>query len=155
MSERTSGQALVCRPGSAIKPLGSPAPLRDLVAPAVPRRGLYRLGQMPRLARLRRRTQTPEHRLAPLLPRLRRRALLIRANSSLGPLPSAEISRRRGSPPRRYHRPRSPQLQLRPRRKCSNPPLAGKSTREDIRTQRRFPGCRASAALLRGHDQYL
>lgn len=59
------------------------------------------------------------------------------AHSSLRPLPSAEISRRRGSPPRRYHRPRSPQLQLRPRRKCSDPPLAANSSRKDARMQRR------------------
>ena len=71
--------------------------------------------------------------------------------------PSAKISRRRGNPPRHYHRPQSPQpqLQLRPRRNCSDPPLAAKSTRENARTQRRFPRCRTRAALLRGHDQYL
>src|SRR4029453_14102225 len=39
--------------------------------------------------------------------------LFFPANLSLRALPSAKISRRRGSPPRRYHRPRSPQLQLR------------------------------------------
>ena len=50
--------------------------------------------------------------------------------------PSAQISRLRENPPRRYHRPRSPQLrlQLRPRRNCSDPSLAAKSTREDVRT---------------------
>ena len=119
MSERTPGQTLVCRAGSAIKPLGSPAPLPDSVARAVPRRGPHRLARMPGLARL------------------RRRALLILANSSLRPLPSAEISRQRGSLPRRYHRPRSLQLQLRPRRHRSDASLAAQSMRR-TRTQRRL-----------------
>ena len=61
---------------------------------------------------------------------------------------SAQISRLWGNPPRRYHRPRSLQLRLRPRRNCSDPPLAAKSTRENVRTQRCFPRCRACAALL-------
>jgi hypothetical protein len=52
-----------------------------------------------------------------------------------------------GEPPRRYHRPRSPQLQLRPRRNRSDPLLAANSNRKDGRTQRRFGGrpCSASA----------
>ena len=69
--------------------------------------------------------------------------------------PSAQTSRLRGNPLRRYHRRRPPQLRLRPRRNCSDPSLAARSTRKDVRTQRRFPRCRAYAALLQGHDQYL
>src|SRR4029453_14102226 len=108
MSEHISGRTLLRRPGSATKPLGSPAPLRDLGAGAVPRRGLHRAGQMPGLARIRRRTRTPEHTLAPPLRRLPT-SLFFLANLSLRALPSAKISRRRGGPPRPYPRPRPPQ----------------------------------------------
>src|SRR5437016_7745576 len=102
---------------------------------------------MPRLARIARRTRTPEHTQPPP-PRLPG-PLLLCPNSPrchleahcLTTAPSRQISRLRGNHPRRYHRPRSPQLrlQLRPRRNCSDPPLAAKSTRKDVATQRRFP----------------
>jgi hypothetical protein len=133
----------------------------DLVAQAATRQGLHRLGQMPGLARIPRRTRTPEHTLPPPLPRLPVSILFSRNSSRcqltahhLTTAPSAQLSRLRGNPPRRYPRPPSPQLRLRPRRKCSDPPWAAKATRKDVRTQRRF-GCRAYAELLRGHDRYM
>ncbi len=154
---------LARRPGSAIKPVGSPvAPLRALVAQAATRQRLHKLGQISGVARIPRRTRTPERTLPPLLPRLP--ALIVFSPHSsryqleahcLTTVPSAQISRLRGNLPRSYHRPRSPQLRLRPRRNCSDPPLAAKSMREDVRTQRRFPRCRTYAELLRGRDQYL
>src|SRR5438093_2866556 len=91
---------------------------------------------MPELARIPRRTRTPQHTLPPQLPRLPV-SLLFCPNPSecrlrcLTTAPSAKISRRRGNPPRHYHRPQSPQpqLQLQPRRNCSDPSLAAKSNR--------------------------
>src|SRR6267154_6861273 len=138
---------LARRPGSAIKPVGSPvAPLRALVAQAATRQRLHKLGQISGVARIPRRTRTPERTLPPLLPRLP--ALLVFSPHSsrcqleahcLTTVPSAQISRLRGNLPRCYHRPRSPQLRLRPRRNCSDLPLAAESTRKNVRTQRRFP----------------
>jgi len=86
-----------------------------LVAQAATRQGLHRLGQMPRLARIRR-ARTPEHTLLP--PPGLPVSLLFCPNLSecrlrcLTTARSDQISRRRGNPPRHYHRPRSPQLRL-------------------------------------------
>jgi hypothetical protein len=127
MSEHTSGSTLVRRPASAIKPAGSPAvPLWGLVAQAATRQGPHRLEQMPGLARIRRRTRT--HTLLPPLPRLPV-SILFSPNLShcqleahhLTTAPSPQISRRRRNSPR------PPPPQLRPRRNCSDPPLAAKS----------------------------
>ena len=148
--------------GISNQPVGSPAaPLWDLVAQAATRQGLHKLGQILRLARIRR-ARTPKRAPPPLLPRLPGSLLFCPKpppcqleTHRLTTAPSAQISRLRGNPLRRYHRPRSPQLRLRPRRNCSDPSLAARSTRKDVRTQRRFPRCRAYAALVQGHDQYL
>jgi len=103
------------------------------------------LGQMPRLARIPRRARTPEHTLPPPLRRVPV-PILFSPNSSrcqleapcLTTAPSAQMSRLQGNPRRRYHRPRSPQLRLRPQRNCSDPTQAAKSMRKDTRTQRPF-----------------
>src|SRR6476646_5977828 len=100
---------------------------------------------MPGLARIRR-ARTPERRPPPLLPRLPGSLLFcpkpppcqLEAHC-LTTAPSAQISRLRGNPLRHYHPRRLPQLRLRPRRNCSDPSLAAKLTRKDVRTQRRFP----------------
>src|SRR5256714_15198271 len=116
---------LARRPGSAINPVGSPvAPLRALVAQAATRQRLHKLGQISGVARIPRRTRTPERTLPPLLPRLP--ALIVFSpNSSrcqltahrLTTAPSSQLSRRRRNSPR------PPSPQLRPRRNCSDPPL--------------------------------
>jgi len=127
--------------------VGSPAgPLRGLLAQAATRQGLHRLGQMPGLARIARRIRTPKHTPLQRLPV----SLLFSPNSfqcrlqarCLTTTRSAQISRHRGNPPRRCHRPRSaqPQPQLRPRRDRSDPPLTAKSTWKEVRTQRRLGG---------------
>jgi hypothetical protein len=129
ISEHTPRQTLVCKRGSAINPLGPPAPLRGMVARAATRRGLHRPGQMPRPARIRRRTQAPEDTLAPPLTRLS--SSLFGPNSPqcrlkarcLTTIRSVQISRHLGNPLRRHHRPRSAQLRPSRRYNGSLPPL--------------------------------
>jgi hypothetical protein len=103
---------------------------------------------MPELARIPRRTRTPEHTLPP--PPGLPVSLLFCPNPSecrphcLTTAPAAQISRLRGNRPRRYHRPRSPQLRLRPRRNCSDPPLALSQrgrTYDSINARRRTVAC--------------